>query len=44
MIPQEIINQIIEKVNIADLYPEKVAELDSLMKISRVNSDLFRFQ
>ena len=33
-----------EKVNIADLYPEKVAELDSLMKISRVNSDLFRFQ
>lgn len=33
-----------EEKNVADRYPEKVAEMDSLMKMSRVDSDLFKFQ
>ncbi len=33
-----------EEVDLADSYPEKVAELDSLMKVSRIDSDLFSFQ
>lgn len=33
-----------EKFDMADKYPEKVAELDSLMKVSRTDSDLFEFQ
>ena len=37
-------NDISEEFDVADMYPEKVAELDSLMKVSRVDSDLFRFQ
>ena len=32
-----------EEVDVAEMYPEKVAELDSLMKVSRVDSDIFRF-
>ena len=33
-----------EEVDVAEKYPDKVAEMDSLMKVSRVDSDLFRFQ
>ena len=33
-----------EKNNLAEMYPEKVAEFDSLMKASRSESDLFKFQ
>ena len=33
-----------EKFNVADAFPEKVDEFDSLMRTSRTDSDLFRFQ
>ena len=33
-----------ERFNLADAYPEKVSELDSLMRISRTESDLFKFE
>ena len=33
-----------EEVDVSEIYPDKVAELDSLMKVSRIDSDLFRFQ
>ena len=33
-----------EKNNLEEMYPEKVAEFDSLMKASRSESDLFKFQ
>lgn len=33
-----------EKFNLADAYPQKVAELDSLMKVSRTESELFDFK
>ena len=33
-----------EEVDVAEKYPDKVAEMDSLMKVSRVDSDLFGFQ
>lgn len=32
-----------EEFDVAEMYPEKVAEMDSLMKMSRVESELFRF-
>lgn len=33
-----------EKYNLAEKYPEMVAEFDSLMKVSRTESDLFMFE
>lgn len=33
-----------EKHDMSDVYPDKVAEFDSLMKVSRTESDLFKFQ
>ena len=33
-----------EEFDVADLYPEKVAEMDSLMKMSRIDSELFHFK
>ena len=33
-----------EENDIADKYPDKVAEMDSLMKVSRVDSELFQFK
>lgn len=33
-----------EKFNLADAYPDKVAEFDSLMKVSRTESELFKFE
>ncbi len=33
-----------EKFNLADTYPDKVAEFDSLMKVSRTESELFKFE
>lgn len=33
-----------EENDLAEKYPEKVAEFDSLMKMSRTESDLFKFQ
>ena len=37
-------DDVAEEVDVAEKYPDKVAEMDSLMKVSRVDSDLFRFQ
>ena len=37
-------DDVAEEVDVAEMYPDKVAEMDSLMKVSRVDSDLFRFQ
>ena len=37
-------SDVAEEFNVAEIYPEKVAEMDSLMKVSRVDSDLFSFQ
>ena len=33
-----------EENDVADKYPDKVAEMDSLMKVSRVDSELFQFK
>ena len=33
-----------EEYDMSDVYPEKVAEMDSLMKVSRVESELFQFK
>ena len=33
-----------ENIDLAGAYPDKVAEFDSLMKVSRTESDLFRFE
>ena len=33
-----------EEYDVSEMYPEKVAEMDSLMKVSRVESELFRFR
>lgn len=33
-----------EEVDVAGAYPDKVAEMDSLMKVSRVDSELFQFK
>jgi len=33
-----------ETNDLSEAYPEKVAEFDSLMKVSRTESDLFKFQ
>ncbi len=33
-----------EEVDVAGAYPDKVAEMDSLMKVSRVDSELFHFK
>ena len=37
-------DDVAEEDDVAEKYPDKVAEMDSLMKVSRVDSDLFRFQ
>lgn len=34
----------LEENDLSERYPEKVAEFDSLMKVSRTESDLFKFQ
>ena len=33
-----------EEYDVSGMYPDKVAEMDSLMKVSRVESELFRFR
>ncbi len=33
-----------EEFDVSEMYPDKVAEMDSLMKVSRVESELFRFE
>ena len=33
-----------EEFDVAEMYPDKVAEMDSLMKVSRIESELFRFK
>lgn len=33
-----------EEYDVSEMYPDKVAEMDSLMKVSRVESELFRFR
>ena len=37
-------DDVAEEVDVAGAYPDKVAEMDSLMKVSRVDSELFQFK
>lgn len=37
-------DDVAEKHDLANVYPDKIAEFDSLMKVSRTESDLFKFQ
>jgi arylsulfatase A-like enzyme len=37
-------DDVAEEVDVAGAYPDKVAEMDSLMKSSRVDSELFKFR
>lgn len=39
-----LVDDVSEKIDVSDLYPDKVMELDSLMKISRTESELFKFK
>ena len=40
----DLATDVSETNNLAEKYPEKVAYFDSLMKVSRTESELFKFQ